>query len=386
MTLPSSGPISLADIQTEFGGSNPISLSEYYKSGLYVSAGATAPNVPTSGLISISNFYGASAVPTTYSFNSINYYVYEGSSVTLYVTTTSVPNGTTLYWSLIDPGSDITTDSGSFIINSNAGNFSITALSDINYYEGTENFTVSLRTDSTSGTVRDTTTLYVYNVAPAPIYSISESSSSVSEGSSVSFSISTSYVEDGTTLYWTTAGDVSAVDFSDFINAGSVTVSGGSASVSRTLRLDSSTEGTESFYLELRTGSTSGSIVASSGYVGVGDTSIASYSISPSSGNASEGVGSVTFTVSVTSGTAITGTYSWEIAHSGTTSADFSSDSGTFYFNGSSGSFDITPYDDIIDEGTNDGAGAETFYISVYNQFGQGVINFSGPYGLIDND
>lgn len=386
MTLPSSGPISLADIQTEFGGSNPISLSEYYKSGLYVSAGATAPNVPTSGLISISNFYGASAVPTTYSFNSINYYVYEGSSVTLYVTTTSVPNGTTLYWSLIDPGSDITTDSGSFIINSNAGNFSITALSDINYYEGTENFTVSLRTDSTSGTVRDTTTLYVYNVAPAPIYSISESSSSVSEGSSVSFSISTSYVEDGTPLYWTTAGNVSAVDFSDFINAGSVTVSGGSASVSRTLRLDSSTEGTESFYLELRTGSTSGSIVASSGYVYVGDVSIASYSISPSSGNASEGVGSVTFTVSVTSGTAITGTYSWEIAHSGTTSADFSSDSGTFYFNGSSGSFDITPYDDIIDEGTNDGAGAETFYISVYNQFGQGVINFSGPYGLIDND
>ena len=280
MTLPSSGPISLADIQTEFGGSNPISLSEYYKNGPYVTAGSNAPNVPTSGAISIGNFYGASAISATYSFNSIDYYVYEGASVTLYVTTTSVTNGTTLYWSLIDPGSDITTDSGSFIINSNAGNFSIIALSDISYYEDTENFTVSLRTDSISGTVRDTTTLYVYNVAPAP----------------------------------------------------------------------------------------------------------ASYSISPSSGNASEAVGSVTFTVSVTSGTATTGTYSWEIAHRDTTSADFSSDSGTFYFNGSSGSFDIIPYDDIIDEGTNDGAGAETFYISVYDQFGQGVISLSGPYGLIDND
>ena len=33
MTLPSSGTLSLSQIQTEFTGSNPISMSEYYKSG-----------------------------------------------------------------------------------------------------------------------------------------------------------------------------------------------------------------------------------------------------------------------------------------------------------------------------------------------------------------
>ena len=33
MTLPSSGTLSLSDLQTEFTGSNPISMSEYYKSG-----------------------------------------------------------------------------------------------------------------------------------------------------------------------------------------------------------------------------------------------------------------------------------------------------------------------------------------------------------------
>lgn len=33
MTLPASGALSFANIQTEFGGSNPISLSEYYKNG-----------------------------------------------------------------------------------------------------------------------------------------------------------------------------------------------------------------------------------------------------------------------------------------------------------------------------------------------------------------
>lgn len=65
MTLPSSGPLSLADIQTEFGGSNPISLSEYYAGGAYVPAGTSGTNgpVPTSGAISISNFYGTSNVP-----------------------------------------------------------------------------------------------------------------------------------------------------------------------------------------------------------------------------------------------------------------------------------------------------------------------------------
>lgn len=36
MALQTSGPISLADIQAEFGGTNPISISEYYKNGVYV--------------------------------------------------------------------------------------------------------------------------------------------------------------------------------------------------------------------------------------------------------------------------------------------------------------------------------------------------------------
>lgn len=36
MALQASGPISFSQIQTEFGGANPISLSEYYKNGSYV--------------------------------------------------------------------------------------------------------------------------------------------------------------------------------------------------------------------------------------------------------------------------------------------------------------------------------------------------------------
>lgn len=48
--------ISLSDIQEEFGGDNPISLSEYYKDGDYV--GSSQSTIPSSGAISFSNFYG----------------------------------------------------------------------------------------------------------------------------------------------------------------------------------------------------------------------------------------------------------------------------------------------------------------------------------------
>lgn len=52
---PGSPPLSMLDIQGEFGGSAPISLSEYY---------SAASGIPVSGTISIRNFYGTSARKT----------------------------------------------------------------------------------------------------------------------------------------------------------------------------------------------------------------------------------------------------------------------------------------------------------------------------------
>lgn len=71
MALQGSGAISLANLQTEFGGSHPISLSEYYRGGSYV--GSTNTNVPTSGAISLSNFYGASAFLPDYTPDALNW-------------------------------------------------------------------------------------------------------------------------------------------------------------------------------------------------------------------------------------------------------------------------------------------------------------------------
>jgi hypothetical protein len=73
MALPTSGPLSLSDIQTEFGGTNPISLSEYYAGGGLVPAGTSGTNgpVPSSGTISISNFYGTTNVVISISNQNI---------------------------------------------------------------------------------------------------------------------------------------------------------------------------------------------------------------------------------------------------------------------------------------------------------------------------
>jgi hypothetical protein len=66
MALQTSGPIYLSQIQTEFGGSNPIYLNEYYGKD----------TVPASGPITLGDFYGTSsaysivgnAVPDTYTY------------------------------------------------------------------------------------------------------------------------------------------------------------------------------------------------------------------------------------------------------------------------------------------------------------------------------
>ena len=57
MTLQSSGAISLANIAAEFGGSAPHSLSEYYLGH---------SGIPSSGSISMSQFYGTSAPSYVY--------------------------------------------------------------------------------------------------------------------------------------------------------------------------------------------------------------------------------------------------------------------------------------------------------------------------------
>ena len=67
MAMPSSGAISFAQMQTEFGGSNPIGFNEYYAGGSHVPSGTGS--IPSSGTINLNTFYGTQSTPTSFSTN-----------------------------------------------------------------------------------------------------------------------------------------------------------------------------------------------------------------------------------------------------------------------------------------------------------------------------
>lgn len=57
MALQASGPITLAQVQSEFGGAAPISISEYYRNGPFTPDHSGNLSVPTGGTIRLGNFY-----------------------------------------------------------------------------------------------------------------------------------------------------------------------------------------------------------------------------------------------------------------------------------------------------------------------------------------
>lgn len=210
--------------------------------------------------------------------------VNEGGSVNFTINTVNVGDGTTLYYST---GGSM--EAADFSNNSLTGSFSIvgtgattgiatvtrTIANDINT-EDTESFTFVVRTGSTSGSVVVTSpTITVADVVPT--YSAVPSTTSVNEGSTVTFTVTTSGVPNSTVLYWTIlpiGGVLSASDFTDAATSGSFTINNNTGSIARTLAGDRSTEGLESFQIQIRRSSTTGTIIATSETIYINDTSL----------------------------------------------------------------------------------------------------------------
>jgi hypothetical protein len=108
---------------------------------------------------------------------------------------------------------------------------------------------------------------------------LTPSTRSVDEGSTVTFNLTNS--APSTTLYWTfstISGTINTSDFTGAAVSGSFsTNSSGIGSTSLTLANDGLLEGTESFQLQVRSESTSGTILATSATVTINDTSIITF-------------------------------------------------------------------------------------------------------------
>lgn len=121
----------------------------------------------------------------------------------------------------------------------------------------------------------------LYQSSPAPEYSMSQDSTSLNEGETVTFTITTQNVQDGTIVGFNTTGTVDAADFNDNTLTGSVSINNNSATFTRTITNDFTVgEGAENFTITL---TQSGSVVATSNQIAVADSSVASYNVAAGS-------------------------------------------------------------------------------------------------------
>jgi hypothetical protein len=94
--MTASGAITLDNIQTEFGGANPISMSEYYRGGSYVPAHPGTTGIAASGTITVSSFYSTSRIWYVYVTIAANVADYNlatalGTTLGAAISTLSVP-------------------------------------------------------------------------------------------------------------------------------------------------------------------------------------------------------------------------------------------------------------------------------------------------------
>jgi hypothetical protein len=214
----------------------------------------------------------------------------EGESVTITLVTTNVDDATEVPYTIsgVELG-DIEADSlsGNFVVNNDTASVDI-AITEDNATEGTETLTLSLDNGESSIDVEIADT----SVTPQDsTYQLTPSSSNVNEGDSLTMTLETTNVPNGTVIGYTITG-ISSEDLSAGSLTGGFTVQNNSSSVELTIAEDLTTEGDETLVFSLDNGEDSVSVT-------VNDTSqspSASYTLSRSTNTVNEG-GSVTFTL-----------------------------------------------------------------------------------------
>ena len=101
---------------------------------------------------------------------------------------------------------------------------------------------------------------------------ITPAADNVNEGSNLLIQVASSDIDNGTELYWTVT---SPAEFA--VSSGSFTINNNSAIIEISPTADATTEGAETFTFNIRTGSITGPIVATSGAITINDTSVPTY-------------------------------------------------------------------------------------------------------------
>ena len=153
---------------------------------------------------------------------------------------------------------------------------------DVTFYRFGTSGTSTLTINTTAGT-KTVALNWTAETATIPTYSMTVDSGrpnypTVGDETTYSvftYTVTTTNVPNGTVLYWVnkqhSSAPISANDINGF--TGTVTINNNSGSFTRTVVADATTESTEFFGTELRTGSVAGPVVRSAITVGIHDTS-----------------------------------------------------------------------------------------------------------------
>lgn len=200
--------------------------------------------------------------------------VNEGSSSSLNFYLTNCGNSRSRNFTLTNTGTAVSADFSSLPTIRNQFpativNLTYTTLNDLTT-EGTETLTVAISYGGYSSWGSSSLTITDTSTYPS-ISSVTPSTTNITEGNTVTFTVTDSTGSSGT-LYWTinTSGGVSSADFSPATLSGSFTLTSGSGTIDITPIADGSAE-SETFTLEVRYGSTSGTILATSTTVTITD-------------------------------------------------------------------------------------------------------------------
>ena len=130
--------------------------------------------MPIAQILLASGTSGSGAPPTpTWTLTPAANNVNEGSSLTLTVGGTNIPNST-YYWTIDNGSEDFTTTNGTVSVTSNSGTFTVTPTADATT-EGSQTFIVALREGSTGGTIlasSGSVTINDTSLAPVPPFSL----------------------------------------------------------------------------------------------------------------------------------------------------------------------------------------------------------------------
>ena len=213
----------------------------------------------------------------------------EGQTLTTTVRTTGVKAGTTLYWAVGQRTTGVTSQDfnggalqGFGTVGANGEfTFSHVIANDLSANEGDEDIRLRLFTDpNRQNFVSETPYITIKDTSTALPYTISPSTTTISEGQTLTTTVGTTGIKAGTTLYWQilqrqAAGGVTTGDFSSGALQGSGSVGpNGRFSFAHTLSNDgSSKEGDEQFWVGLYSDPARKTEVAVTPIITVADTS-----------------------------------------------------------------------------------------------------------------